>query len=218
MPDLAAQRLNMLESQLRPNQINDPDLLQAMGELPRELFLPKHLRGIAYVDEDIPLGGGRVLVAPLVLARLIQSAGVRPSDNVLDIACGPGYSTAVLARLCHRAIGLESVHELAAEASRRLRDLGIRNASVVEGALAAGHAAGAPYDVILLGGTVEEVPPAVTDQLAEGGRLVTVVRGREGVGRITLIEKLAGSLASRAIHDAATAPLAGFARPERFVF
>jgi len=218
MSDFAAQRLNMLESQLRPNLITDPDLLAAMGELPRELFLPKRLRGIAYVDEDIPLGGGRCLMEPLVLARLIQLAGVSKTESALDVACGPGYSTAVLSRLCHHVIGLESDHELVLEAGRRLRDLGIRNASVVEGPLAAVHGARAPYDVILLGGTVEEIPSSITDQLAENGRLVTVVRREGDVGHVTLVSKRAGTLVSRAGHDAATLPLAGFARPKQFVF
>jgi len=218
MSDFAAQRLNMLESQLRPNLITNPDLLAAMGELPRELFLPKRLRGVAYVDEDIPLGGGRSLMEPLVLARLIQMAGVGKTESALDIACGPGYSTALLARLCHHVIGLESDHELALEAASRLRDLGIRNASVVEGPLAAGHVARAPYDVILLEGAVEEIPSSITDQLADNGRLVTVMRREGDVGHVTLVTKRAGVLVSRPGHDAATLPLAGFARRQQFVF
>ena len=218
MSDFAAQRLNMLESQLRPNLITNPDLLAAMGELPRELFLPKRLRGVAYVDEDIPLGGGRSLMEPLVLARLIQMAGVGKTESALDIACGPGYSTALLARLCHHVIGLESDHELALEAASRLRDLGIRNASVVEGPLAAGHVARAPYDVILVEGAVEEIPSSITDQLADNGRLVTVMRREGDVGHVTLVTKRAGVLVSRPGHDAATLPLAGFARRQQFVF
>jgi len=218
MPDFAAQRLNMLESQLRPNQIGDAALLAAMAELPRELFLPKRLSGIAYVDEDIPLGGGRVLMQPLVLARLIQGAAVGARESVLDVACGTGYSTALLSRLARRVIGLESAHDLALQASRLLVELNIRNAAIVEGPLPAGHPAAAPYDVILLGGSVEEVPRTLTDQLADGGRLLTVLRPDQGIGKITLFERLDGIVASRVLDDGATAPLAGFARPAQFVF
>jgi len=208
----------MLNSQLRPNGVVDADLLAAMAELPRERFLPERLSGIAYVDEDVPLGSGRVLMQPLVLARLIMGAAIGREDSVLDIGSGCGYSTALLARLARRATGLESAHALATEASRRLRELAINNAAIVEGPLAAGHAAAAPYDVILIEGSVAEVPRAIVDQLAEGGRLTTVLRAGQHVGHITLFEKLAGAVSSRSLEDAVTAPLAEFARPAQFVF
>ncbi len=180
--------------------------------------MPEPLRGVAYVDEDIPLGRGRALLAPLVLARLVQLAGVDGTENVLDIGCCTGYSTAVLARLCHSVVGLECEHELAATARQRLGELCVRNAMVVEGPLAAGHATRAPYDAILIGGAVEAVPDAVAGQLAEGGRLVAVVRSAREVGRVTLFVKLGGLISSRPIYDAAAEPLPGFARPKEFVF
>lgn len=218
MFDFTAARRNMLESQLRPNQISNLDLLAAMGELPRERFLSERLRGVAYVDEDVAIGGGRFIMEPLVLARLIQLAWVRKTEKALDIGCGTGYATAVLARLCHNVVGLEVDSKLAAEASGLLRDLGIRNAWVVEGPLAQGYKPRAPYDVILLSGAVEVIPSAITDQLAEGGRLVAVVWAKGSVGRITLFTRNRGVLSSRASHDAATLPLPGFARPKEFVF
>ena len=218
MLDFAAARRNMLESQLRPNQITDPELLVAMGELPRERFAPEPLRGIAYVDEDVPIDGGRFLMEPLVLARLIQLAQVAKTDKALVIGCGTGYATALLARLCRQAIGLERDPALAREAAERLRELDLRNASVVAGALEQGYAARAPYDVILLGGAVEEVPVMITDQLAEGGRLVAVLRPQGAVGRATLITRRGGLLSRRGTYDAATLPLPGFARPKAFVF
>lgn len=217
MLDFAAARRNMLESQLRPNQITDPDLLAAMGELPRERFVPEPLRGIAYIDEDIPIGGGRFLMEPLVLARLLQLAEIGKTDRALGVGCGTGYATAVLARLCHSVVGLERDPALVREAADRLRELGLGNVQVVEGALEQGYAARAPYDVILLGGAVEEVPVMITDQLAEGGRLVAVLRPRGTVGRTTLITRSGGLLARRSVHDAATLPLAGFAKPKAFV-
>jgi len=218
MPDFAAARLNMVESQLRPSNITDPALLSAMGELPREDFVPEQLRGIAYVDEDIALGNGRFLMEPVVLARLLQLAEVRRTDKGLVIGCGTGYGTAVLARLCHHVVGLEADHAVAEATARRLRDLGIRNAWIVEGTLTAGYAARAPYDVILLSGAVEMVPGAITDQLAEGGRLVAVVRPAGAVGRITVMRRESGILGSRAPYDAATHALPGFAVPREFVF
>lgn len=218
MPEFAARRLNMLESQLRPNRIVDPALLAAMGELPRERFVPERLKGIAYVDDDVEIGPGRFLMAPLVLARLIQAAALQPTDKALDVGCGLGYATAVLARMCHAALGLECDKALAAEAGRLLRELGIRNATVVEGSLEAGCPARAPYDAIVLSGAVEEIPRALTDQLAEGGRLAAVVRPEGTVGRVTLFTRRAGAVSGRAADDAATPPLPGFARPKQFVF
>jgi protein-L-isoaspartate(D-aspartate) O-methyltransferase len=218
MSDFTARRLNMLESQLRPNQILDENLLAAMGEVPRELFVPERLRGIAYVDEDIPLGGGRYLTAPLVLARLIQLAEIEGTDHVLDVGCATGYSTAVLARLGRNIVGLECDKALAAEASRRLAALRVRNDWIVEGPLAGGHAAHAPFDAIVLGGAVEAVPATLTDQLADGGRLVAVVRPPGTVGRITLVAKRFGALATRTVFDATAHALPGFARPMEFVF
>lgn len=218
MFDFAAARRNMLESQLRPNGIDDPNLLAAMGELPRERFLPERLRGIAYVDEDVAIGGGRFIMEPLVLARLIQLADVRNTNKALDIGCGTGYATAVLGRLCHNVIALDNDPKLAGEASRLLRDLGIRNARVLGGPLEQGYAPGAPYDVILLNGAVELIPNIIAGQLAEGGRLVAVVRPKGSVGRVTLLTFNKGMLSSRPSHDAATLPLPGFARPKEFVF
>ena len=218
MSNFAAARHNMLESQLRPNTISDEALLNAMAALPRERFLPERLRGVAYVDEDIVLDRGRFLMEPLVLARLIQLAEVRETDKALDIGCGTGYATAVLARMCHNVFGLECDHAMAAETERRLRELGIRNAWVVEGPLEAGYAARAPYDVIFFGGAVEVIPSAITDQLREGGRLVAVVRAPGAIGRATVVMRMNGVLVSRNVHDAATLPLPGFARPREFVF
>lgn len=218
MLDFAAARRNMLESQLRPNQITDPELLAAMGELPRERFVPEPLQAIAYVDEDVPIGGGRFLMEPLVLARLVQMAQVAKTDQALVIGCGTGYGAAVLARLCHDVISLERDPALARATAERLSELGLRNASVVEAALEQGYAARAPYDAIVLGGAVEEVPVMITDQLAEDGRLVAVLRPRGTVGRATLITRRGGVLSRRGMYDAATLPLPGFARPRAFVF
>ena len=172
MVDFAAARFNMVESQLRTNKVTDLRLLGAFETVPRERFVPEPLRGIAYIDEDVPLGGGRFVMEPRVLARLLQAADPGPEDVALDLGCGSGYATAILSRLVATVVALEDDAALAAAANRTLEKLEIDNAVVVEGRLTEGYPKQAPYNVILLGGAVAEVPAAIADQLAEGGRLV----------------------------------------------
>lgn len=219
MVDYTESRRNMVESQIRTNRVTDPALLAVMADLPRERFVPEPLRGIAYVDEDIPLGkDGRYLMEPMVLARLLQTAAVRPEDVVLDVGCATGYSTAVLARLANTVVAVESDPDLAAQATKTLAELGIDNAVVVEAPLREGYPKQAPYDVIVIGGAVPEIPRAIADQLAEGGRLVTVVAEVGAVGRGTLMTRSGGVLSDRPVFDAATPPLLEFSREPGFVF
>jgi protein-L-isoaspartate(D-aspartate) O-methyltransferase len=215
--DYGAARRNMIESQLRPNRVTDQAVLDALAAVPREIFVPEALRGVAYVDEDIPLGGGRFLMEPLTLARLLQMAAIRPADGMLIVGAGPGYSAAVAGRLARRVIALESDQALATRASGLLKVLGVGNVNVVEGSLGAGVPALAPYDVILFDGSVATIPPAVSDQLAEGGRLVAVVNGA-AIGRTVLMVRAAGALMRRSEFDAAVPPLPGFEAAPTFVF
>ncbi|MFQ6018971.1 MAG: protein-L-isoaspartate O-methyltransferase, partial [Kiloniellaceae bacterium] len=141
-----------------------------------------------------------------------------PGDIVLDIGCGPGYSTAILARLSATVVALESDTELAAKANRILADLGIDNAVVVEGPLTEGYPKQAPYNVIVLGGAVAEIPAAISDQLADGGRLVTVVRNATAVGQATLTQRSGEVVSSRGLFDAASPLLPGFEVEPGFVF
>src|SRR5579859_6969843 len=114
MIDYQSARLNMVESQVRPNKVTDAAVLDALLAVPRERFVPEHLQGVAYIDDDVPLGGGRYLAEPMVFARFLQLAAIKPTDTVLEIACGSGYASAVLARLAQRVIALEDDHALAA--------------------------------------------------------------------------------------------------------
>lgn len=215
MTDFAAARQNMVESQIRPNRVSNPALIEAMQTVPREQFVPAASRPVAYVDEDVVVKRGRYLMEPRVLARLIESAEIGPDDMVLDIGCGTGYATAILARLCGTAVGLESDEDLAAEAEERLTALGIDNALVVRNDLTAGYPAQGPYDVILFGGAVASVPDAIGEQLAERGRLLAVISDGT-VGRATLMTKYGGILSSRELFDASTPFLPGFEPVEEF--
>ncbi|MBM3600119.1 MAG: protein-L-isoaspartate O-methyltransferase [Alphaproteobacteria bacterium] len=218
MTDFAAARLNMVEGQIRTNRVTDPVLIDALLAVPRELFVPPSLRSIAYVDEDLPLGRGRYLMEPVVLARMLQVASITPSEAVLDIGCASGYSTAVIAKLAGSVVAIDADAELVKRANQILSELGADNAAVVQADTAQGYARQAPYNVVVLGGAVDFVPDAITDQLVDGGRLVAVVRDEGGVGRATLMTRVGSSVSSRIIFDAATPRLPGFAREPGFVF
>lgn len=218
MVDYAAIRHNMVESQLRTNEVTDPRLLEAIEEIPRERFVPERYRGIAYVDEDLEIAPDRYLMEPVVLARLLQSARVSPDDVVLDVGCGTGYSSAVLARLAGTVVALESDSVLAARTEEVLAELGTDNVAVVTGKLSEGYPEQAPYQVILLGGAVPEVPQAIAEQVGEGGRLVGVLRQPRKVGRATLVMRRHGVLSNLALFDAAVPFLPGFEPVRRFVF
>ncbi|HEY3918903.1 MAG TPA: protein-L-isoaspartate O-methyltransferase [Stellaceae bacterium] len=212
----------MVECQLRTNKVTDEAVLEGFLTVPRERFLPTALRGIAYVDDDVPLGGGRYLIEPLVLARLLQFADIGKDDKVLEIGCGTGYATALVARMAATVDAVESEPRLAAAARANLAALGIANVALHEAPLNEGWRAGAPYDVILINGGVGEIPTAVSDQLAEGGRLVTVTEGAaspadSGCGAAVLMTRAEGKVSSRSIFDATVHPLPGFARRAAFV-
>jgi protein-L-isoaspartate(D-aspartate) O-methyltransferase len=218
MPDTAAARRNMIDSQLRTNKVTDPGVLDAMGSIPREVFVPPALAGVAYVDDDLPLGEGRYLMEPMVFARLLQHAEIRPTEVVLDIGCGTGYSSAVAAKLAATVIALESDSELARRAAQTLAQLQADNVVVVEGALHSGYARQAPYDVILIEGAVPEIPAKIAAQLAEGGRLCAVVSPPGQAGRAVLALKTGGVVSHRDIFDAATPILPDFALEPGFRF
>jgi len=215
--DYAAARHNMVESQIRPNQVTDPLVMTAMAEVPREAFLPKSLRGVAYVDDDIPLGNGRHMMEPLVLARLLQGAEIAASDVVLVIGCATGYCSAVLARMANTVVALESDSDLAEAATATLGEQGIDTVAFVEGALRDGYAKQGPYDVIFFCGAVPEIPVAIREQLSEGGRMVAVIS--EGpMGKAVLVTRRDGLFSSLEKFDAATPLLPGFESKPSFVF
>ena len=220
MTDFAQARRMMVDGQIRTSDVTDLRLLAAFDEVPRERFVPPHRQALAYLDLDVPLegaGGARRLLKPMVLAKLIQAADVRAGDRVLDVACGTGYSSAILARLAAAVIALEEDAALADAAVATLAAVGADNAKVVGGPLSAGWPRAAPYDVILLNGSAEIVPQALLDQLADGGRLVGVV-GRAPIGKGTVYRRSGAHVSAHPEFDAVAPLLPGFAKPPAFVF
>lgn len=217
--DYALARLNMVESQIRTNKVTDAGLIDAFESVPREIFVPKNKRGIAYTDEALEIGSGRYMLEPMVLARLLQAARPAPGDVALDVACGRGYATALLSHLVSTVVGVDESAELVEFGNAVLSGLEIDNAALVSGPLTSGYAKQAPYDVILVDGAVDVVPSSLFDQLAEGGRLVTIEGGSSsGPGLAVLYEKRGGQVGRRILFDAGTPMLPGFQREPGFVF
>jgi protein-L-isoaspartate(D-aspartate) O-methyltransferase len=208
----------MVESQLRPNRVTDDRVIDAFTRLRRELFVPERLRGVAYVDRDLPLGNGRYLMQPMVAARLLQAAQPEPKDIALVVAAGVGYEAALLSMLARSVIAIEEDDELARIGRAALVEHRIGSVFYGEAPAPAGWRQRAPYNIILIAGAVAEIPPEIESQLAEGGRLVVVLRQQERVGRATLITRTGGVLAQRVIFDAGTPLLPGFAAKPAFVF
>ena len=213
-----AARVNMIESQLRPNKVTDERVIAAFMRIRRELFVPERLRGVAYVDDDLPLGHGRYMMKPMVAARLLQAAMVEAKDTALVVGAGVGYEAALLAQLARNVIALEENPDLARIGRSALVDHRIASVSYVEAPLPLGHRQRSPYDLILFGGAIAEIPEEINSQLAEGGRIAVVLRQHECVGRATLITRTGAALAPRVIFDAATPLLPSFVAKPAFVF
>jgi protein-L-isoaspartate(D-aspartate) O-methyltransferase len=218
MSDYDAARVNMIERQLRPNKITDERVINAFASIRREWFVPEPLRAIAYADDNLPLGRGRYLMAPMVVARLLQAAEVRRGDNALVVGAGVGYEAALLSQLCRAVLAIESDAELARQGRAGLVEHRIATVNFIENGQAQAGRVRPAYEVIMFGGAVAEIPADISAQLTEGGRLVAVVKPDDGPGRATLVTRTGGVLASRVMFDAATPLLPGFARKPEFVF
>jgi protein-L-isoaspartate(D-aspartate) O-methyltransferase len=223
MSDFKLERINMVESQVRPNGVTDADLLKALLDTPREAFVPPALRALAYMEGLLCVEGARDqrparhLLAPMVFAKLAQLADIHRTDRILDVGGTTGYSAAILSRLAASVVTLENDAGLTAVAKESLASLGIKNVAFSMGPLEAGAPESAPFDVIFLNGRVNNLLESLFSQLAEGGRLVGVI-GTETAAKAKLFLKIGGRIQERIAFDAGAPALPGFESKQAFVF
>jgi protein-L-isoaspartate(D-aspartate) O-methyltransferase len=217
MTDYAAAREAMVDRQVRPSDVTRYPIIEAMLSVPREDYVPAELRPVAYLGEHVPLAPGRVLLDPRVFAKLLDAINVGPQDLVLDLGCGLGYSTAVLAQMAEAVVALESDAAMAAEAETLLAGHSVDNAVVLTGPLADGDAEHGPFDAMIFEGAIEVLPDALADQLKPGGRVAAVVvEGTRGQARLGL--KAGDGIVWRRIFDATAPVLPGFEKAKAFEF
>ena len=209
---------NMVDCQLRPNLVSDPEVIEAFLKVPRDRFVPEDRRSIAYADRNIDIGDGRVLMAPMFFGKVLQYCAISPTEIVLDVACGLGYGCAVLSSLAGTVIGLESLPSMVSEGSALLTDLSLDNAIVVSGDLRNGLEEEGPYDVIIVEGSVGVFPDQYEKQLASGGRLVLFERLKNGNGQAVVYLKHGNTLSRRILFDAILPVLPEFVVEPGFVF
>ena len=208
-------RRAMVASQLRTTGVSDPRVLAAMGAVPRERFVPADRVAMAYTDALIPLGNGRELNNPMALGRLLSEAAPQERERALVIGAATGYSAAVLARLVGSVIAVEEDSELFAMARANLRAAAVQ---LVEGPLTEGHSAGAPYDLILIDGAVEEVPESIIGQLVEQGGRLAAAMYVNGVTRLSIGRRAGEGFGMAGVSDWAATVLPGFCKPRKFSF
>jgi protein-L-isoaspartate(D-aspartate) O-methyltransferase len=217
MIDYAAAREAMVDRQVRPSDVTRYPIIAAMLAIPREDYVPEPLRPVAYLGEHVPLGPGRVLLDPRVFSKMLDALAIGPQDLVLDVGCGLGYSTAVLAWMAEAVVALESDPAMAADAEARLAERAVDNAIVHTGPLAEGVPANAPFDAILIEGAIEVLPEALAGQLKPGGRIAAiVVEGAHGQARLGLSTE--SGIVWRRIFDATAPVMPGFAATKAFEF
>ena len=218
--DLNQARFNMIEQQICPWEVLDPQVLELLSVVRREDFVPLAHRALAFVDMEIPLGSqpGQVMLAPRVQARMVQDLAVKKTDKVLEIGTGSGFTTALLAHQAASVLSFEIDPALATQASANLQKAGVTNAKVRNADGSQGAAGEGPFDAIVLGGSVAEVPQVLLQQLAVGGRLIAIV-GDEPMMRATLITRTGqSSFVTAQPWDVNTARLSGFSEPSAFHF
>lgn len=217
MFDFSSARDHMVESQIRTSDVTDLDVLGAFRSVSRESFVPKSQQALAYGDAHVDLGDGRTMIRPRDFAKMVQAADIVSTDVVLDIACGRGYSTAILSYLCETVVGLEDNDEAVERATNQLVEANITNAAVVKGGLKSGASEHGPFNVIFVNGAISEIPKTWLDQLANNGRLVCNVQNGP-VGRVCVYTKAGDTVGERIVFDASAPILSGFAAEPEFVF
>jgi protein-L-isoaspartate(D-aspartate) O-methyltransferase len=218
----ASARQNMLKSQLITGHVLNQNVLDALLAVPREAFVPAPFQGVAYIDEEVSIGHNRYLMEPLAFARMLEQASITSQHTVMDIGCGSGYSSAVLAHLAQRVVAVEEQAALATLAKKNLGALS--NVTCVQSPLVDGMQKHAPYDIILIQGAIEFVPQALADQLKEGGKMLVFERdaqkhiGTSGLNNLVEYKKIHTILYRTAICAASVATLTQFDKPDGFSF
>lgn len=215
MTDYKARRTMMVDTQVRPSDVTKFPIIDAMLSVPREDFVPASLREAAYVGENIALGANRVMLEPRTLAKMLDALSIEPDHVVLDLGCGLGYSTAILAKMAEFVVAVEDDADNATQAQNILSESGVDNAAVMQGALRDGAAKSAPYDIVMIQGAVEVVPDAILAQLRDGGRIACIfAEGALGVVRIG--HKIDGAVNWRYAFNAGAPVLIGFQKEAAF--
>lgn len=220
MTDFLQTRINMVDGQIHPAGVVDPRILETFEKVPRELFVPERLQGVAYTDEDLDIGQGRYLLEPIIHAKMIQAVQLVETDVVLDIGVGSGYSSAILSPMVMTVIALEHNKRQMDKATKLWDRLDICNVALIEGELTEGVPDQAPYSLIIINGAVEMIPDNILDQIDVGGRLIAVIRASgQTSGQVTLFMKSStGAVSSKIIFDANAPFLKGFEPKSRFKF
>jgi len=213
--DYQTRRTMMVDTQVRPSDVTKFPIIDALMSVPREDYVPEHQREAAYIGETIDIGGGRCVLEPRTFAKMLDAANVQPTDIVLDLGCGYGYSTAVLADMAEFVVAVENSAEQAEEAQSILSHHAVDNAAVFEGPLQDGAAKNGPYDLIILQGAVETLPQALADQVKEGGRVVAIF-AEGALGEVRVGRKIDGALNWRMAFNATAPILEGFAKEAAF--
>ncbi len=216
MSEFSSRRVMMVDTQVRPSDVTKFPIIEAMLAVPREVYVPRAMAEAAYLGENVLIAPGRVMLEPRTLAKLLDALDIQPDEMVLDLGCGLGYSTAVIARLAEAVVAVEEDEGLAADAQRTLSVENVDNAAVIVGPLTTGSAKHGPFDVITIQGGVEAVPAAILGQLKEGGRIAAVfMEGALGVARVGY--KVDGVMSWRFVFNASAPVLAGFTATRGFV-
>ena len=214
MADFTRLRRTMVDTQVRPSDVTKFPIIDAMLRTPREAYVPPPLKNVAYADGVAHLGAGRFMLDPRGFAKMLDAANVQPTDLVLDIGCGLGYSAAVLGHMAEAVVAVEE-EGLAAEAEATLTEQGTPNVAVITGALAEGAAKHAPFDLIFIEGAVQQIPLALQDQLAEGGRIIAIFEDA-GTSAVRLGQKNRGAVSWRFVCNASASVLTGFEKTSEF--
>jgi len=217
MTDFAARRTMMVDTQVRPADVSKFPVLDALLRVPREMYVPRDKRELAYMSENVDLGGGRVVLEPRTLAKMLDWLDLQPDELVLDIGSGLGYSAAVMAYLAEAVVAVEDDAARAAEAQSILSEQGVDNVALHQGPLTEGAPQHGPYDVIVLQGAVETLPEALLDQLKEGGRIACLFQ--EGpLGSMRIGYKIDNKVSWRFAFNAGAPVLPGFEKHAAFTF